>query len=177
MTLFLYIAMNSWLALLPVYGPLTWQSGHGRVQLLRGAGTGVTLPLALVSSLVVQASGLAVLKAAYLGRFAQAGSLLRGKWVLGLVGLLTGLMHAMNEFARLLSFTFRLFGTMTAGEVLIIVSSFLAPLAFVLPFFGLELMFGVIQAAVCAGLTIVFATLAAQPEHSPTQRSQSGGGV
>lgn len=127
--------------------------------------------------MVVQFSGLTVLKAAYLSRFAQVGDLLRGRWVLGLVGLFTGLMHAMNESARLLSFTFRLFGTMTAGEVLIIVSSFLAPLALVVPFFGLELLFGVIQAAVFAGLTIVFSALAAQPEHGPTKRRQRGAGA
>jgi F-type H+-transporting ATPase subunit a len=64
------------------------------------------------------------------------------------------------ELARLISFTFRLFGNMLAGEILLLVMTFLAPFLVALPFYGLETFVGVIQAFVFAMLTLVFATLA-----------------
>jgi F-type H+-transporting ATPase subunit a len=63
----------------------------------------------------------------------------------------------------MLSFTFRLFGNMTAGEILILVSCFLVPLVFTIPFYGLELLIGMIQALIFSGLTLVFGTIAISP--------------
>jgi len=65
----------------------------------------------------------------------------------------------------MLSFTFRLFGNMTAGKILILVSCFLIPLVFTLPFYGLELLIGLIQALIFSGLTLVFGTVAVAPKH------------
>jgi F-type H+-transporting ATPase subunit a len=61
---------------------------------------------------------------------------------------------------RILSFSFRLFGNMFAGEVLLAVIVFLVPWSLVLVFYGLELFVGFVQALVFAGLTLVFATMA-----------------
>jgi F-type H+-transporting ATPase subunit a len=64
------------------------------------------------------------------------------------------------------SFTFRLFGNMLAGEILLLVSGFLVSFVFSVPFYGLELLVGVIQALIFAGLTLVFISVALTPhEH------------
>jgi F-type H+-transporting ATPase subunit a len=61
---------------------------------------------------------------------------------------------------RLISFTFRLFGNMFAGEVVILMFTFLIPLVFTLPFYGLEIFVGLIQAFIFAALTLVFGMIA-----------------
>jgi len=74
----------------------------------------------------------------------------------------TRLLELIAELARLISFSFRLFGNMLAGEILLLVMTFLLPVAFiaVLPFYALELFVGFIQALVFAMLTLVFAVMA-----------------
>ena len=71
-----------------------------------------------------------------------------------------GLLETLSEFIRIVSFTFRLFGNMTAGEILLLMTAFLIPFGFSLPFYGLELLVGFIQALIFAGLTLVFVTIA-----------------
>ncbi len=66
----------------------------------------------------------------------------------------------MGEFIRIISLTFRLFGNMTAGEILLISISFLVPFLVPIAFYGLELLVGFIQGLVFASLTIVYITLA-----------------
>jgi F-type H+-transporting ATPase subunit a len=173
-TFFLFILVNAWIALLPFYGPVVGYTRDGeRVPLLRGAGTDINMPfaLAIVSFLVVQAAGSLVLRRQYLGRFFPLASLRRGQVLLGLVELSTGLMHMFTEAARVLSFTFRLFGTMLAGEVLLLISGFLVPLALSVPFYGLELVIGAVQAALFAALTVAFAVMAMTPEQEPVREA------
>ena len=73
---------------------------------------------------------------------------------------MVGLLEFVAEIARLISFTFRLFGNMLAGEILLLVMTFLVPFVVALPFYALETFVGVIQAFVFAMLTLVFGTLA-----------------
>ena len=70
------------------------------------------------------------------------------------------LLETLSELIRVVSFTFRLFGNMLAGEILILVSAFLIPFIFSVPFYGLELLVGFIQAMIFAGLTVTFAAVA-----------------
>ncbi len=65
-------------------------------------------------------------------------------------------------FARLISFTFRLFGNVFAGEVVLLVMAFLFPALLSLPFYGLELFVGFIQAFVFSILTMVFMSMATE---------------
>ena len=83
---------------------------------------------------------------------------------------------------RLVSFTFRLFGNMFAGEVVILMFTFLTPLILTLPFYGLELFVGVIQAFIFASLTLVFAVMAVSghdehDEHAPEHPEDDRGGA
>ncbi len=76
------------------------------------------------------------------------------------IGAFVGLLEAVAEFARLISFTFRLFGNMIAGEILLLVMTFLIPFLIALPFYGLEVFVGAVQGFVFFALTIAFGALA-----------------
>ena len=71
-----------------------------------------------------------------------------------------GLLELISELSRLISFTFRLFGNVFAGEVLLTMMGFLVPLVLIDVFYGLELFVGAIQAFVFAMLTLIFAQTA-----------------
>jgi len=175
-TIFLFVAFNAWLALLPGFGSILVHTAHGEVHLLRPANTDINMPLALAlaSFIFVEYFGLKTLGIRYLNKFINVGpffgsigQIARGKVRAGLSGLMTGFIHmfvglleTLSELVRIVSFTFRLFGNMTAGEILLLVAAFLIPWLFALPFYGLELLVGFVQALIFGGLTLVFLTLA-----------------
>ncbi|MYB47887.1 MAG: hypothetical protein F4X72_01195 [Dehalococcoidia bacterium] len=74
--------------------------------------------------------------------------------------LIVGLLEIIGELARIVSFTFRLFGNIFAGEMLLIIMAFLLPVIGLIPFLGLELFVGFMQAIVFSVLTLVFASMA-----------------
>ncbi|MBA7586255.1 ATP synthase subunit a [subsurface metagenome] len=80
-----------------------------------------------------------------------------------------GLLEGLSEFIRIVSLTFRLFGNMTAGEILLLVTAFLIPWLFAIPFYGLELLIGFIQAIIFGGLTLIFLTLAVESHEEEVQ--------
>lgn len=165
-TIFLFVLFNAWLGLLPVYQSLG-AIEHGKIarHLLRPAGTDLNMPLALalVSFVFVEYWGIRSVGLGYFGKFFRFGTLLRGQLFQGFIDLFVGVLELLSELVRVVSFTFRLFGNMTAGEILLLVTAFLIPFAFSLPFYGLELLVGFIQALIFSGLTLVFVTLAVQP--------------
>ena len=167
-TLFLFVAVNAWLGLLPIYqsfGVLYEDSGHLKAAFLRPAGTDLNMPLALalVSFVFVEALGIRAFGLGYFGKFIRLGNLLRGRIFAGLIDLFVGVLEAVSELVRVVSFTFRLFGNMLAGEILLLVSAFLVAFVFTVPFYGLELLVGFVQALIFAGLTLVFASVALTP--------------
>ncbi len=85
---------------------------------------------------------------------------MRGRLVAGTGELYLAALHDITHLARLFSFTFRLFGVLTAGELLRLTMSFLTPLMLVVPFYGLEILLGLLQAFVFAGLTLVLMVIA-----------------
>jgi len=179
-TIFLFVAFNAWLSLLPGFGSITVETAEGEVHLLRGANTDINMPLALalMSFVFVEFFGLRQGGGIrYLGKFINVGQffrsvgqLFRGRLKAGLSGLITGVINifvgfleALSELVRIVSFTFRLFGNMTAGEILLLISMFLIPWIFALPFYGLEILVGFVQALIFGGLTLVFLTVAVAP--------------
>lgn len=128
----------------------------------RGVNTDLmsTLSLAIVSAIFVEYWGISTLGFfAYGSRFVNIRRLRQGN-PMGLIDLFVGILEFIAEIARLISFSFRLFGNMLAGEILLLVMTFLIPLLLALPFYGLELFVGAIQAFVFAMLTLVFGALA-----------------
>jgi F-type H+-transporting ATPase subunit a len=136
---------------------------HGYVlrPFLRAANTDLntTLALALIAVALVQFYGIRELGLwEYLsGRFIQVKRLNKGN-PMGFIDLFVGVLETIGEFARVISFSFRLFGNIFAGQVLLFVMGFLIPFVFfgVLIFWGLELFVGAIQALVFMMLTFVF---------------------
>ncbi len=184
-TIFLFVAFNTWLGLIPGFGSITapgfkLEDGSwipATVHLLRPANTDINMPLALalMSFIFVQYFGMRSLGSfRYIGHFINVrrifgglGQLARGRLRVGLSGIFTGiievfigLLEAMSQLVRIVSFTFRLFGNMTAGEILLLVAAFLVPWLFALPFYGLELLVGFVQALIFGGLTLIFLTVA-----------------
>ena len=76
-----------------------------------------------------------------------------------------GILEIVSEVAKMISFSFRLFGNIFAGEVLLIIIGFLAPYVVPAPFLMLEIFVGFIQALVFAMLTLVFISIATVESH------------
>lgn len=140
-------------------GETTGTVGH-IFPIFRALASDVNLPLALAlwSFLAVQYFGMrGVGIGANFGKYIGVGS---HAIVKGPMGVFVGILEIVSEVGRVISFTFRLFGNIFAGEVVLFISMFLV--AFVVPtvFFGLEVFVGFIQAFVFAMLTLVFASTA-----------------
>ncbi|MDW8009134.1 MAG: F0F1 ATP synthase subunit A [Chloroflexota bacterium] len=133
---------------------------------LRSMNTDVNMPLALAlaATIAVEYWGITALGlGTYAGKFFNFGRLVRGIVSFrpslvfeGVIDAFVGVLELFSEIIRIISFTFRLFGNMFAGEVVILMFTFLTPLLLTLPFYGLELFVGVIQAFIFAILTLVF---------------------
>ena len=155
-------------------------AGEGKVSGLlapyfRSVMTDVNAPLALaiMSFLFVEFWGLSTLGLGYLGKFFAFGNLLRGR-PMGIIDVFVGLLELISELSRMVSFTFRLFGNVFAGEVLLLMMSFLVPLVLINVFYGLELFVGLIQAFVFAMLTLVFAQSAVTLHHDEGHAEHGG---
>lgn len=152
-TLFIFIVLCNWIGLLPGFGSIGFKEvkdGHEVfVPLFRGATAdlNMTLALALVSFFAIQFFGFSHSKLGYLKKFINLKSPIE---------FFTGILEIISEFAKIISFSFRLFGNVFAGEVLLSVVVFLVPVIVPLPFLGLEIFVGFIQALVFAMLTLVF---------------------
>jgi F-type H+-transporting ATPase subunit a len=84
----------------------------------------------------------------------------------GPIGLFVGILEFISEIAKVISFTFRLFGNIFAGEVLLVAMAFLIPMVGIIPFLGLELFVGMIQAFIFSMLALVFASSATVSHHA-----------
>ena len=146
------------------------------IPLFRNANTGLntTLAIALIAMFFVEFWGIRSLGFfRYSAKFLNFSGFKKGIST-GFIDLFVGMLEGISEIARLISFTFRLFGNMFAGEILIFVMMFLIPLALAVPFYGLELFVGFIQATIFAVLTLMFAAIAVtahdghddHPDHS-----------
>ena len=176
-TIFLFVGFNAWLALVPGYGSILYHtSGGGETELIRGANTDIntTLALALVTFCVTEFVGLKRLRLGYLKKFFVFGGMINGvkklfkgkigqaamEFLSGFISFFTGIIELLGEFIRIVSLTFRLFGNMTAGEILVVSIAYLVPFLVPVVFYGLEILVGFIQALVFGGLTIVYISLA-----------------
>ncbi len=138
------------------------------IPFFRSMNTDINSPLsiAIMALIFIEFWGITAL-----GVFKYAGKFFN---VSSPINFFVGILEFIAEIARLISFTFRLFGNMLAGEILLLVMTFLIPFVVALPFYGLEVFVGVIQAFVFAMLTLVFAVLAVSThdehgEHEPIE--------
>jgi F-type H+-transporting ATPase subunit a len=164
-TIFLFVIVSNWMGLLPGFGSIgLWEEHEGHevlVPLFRStyADVNMTFALALVAMTSVQVMGFS-----FLGFKKYAGKFFINP-LKNFVGSFVGILELMGEFSKMISFSFRLFGNIFAGEVLLLVISFLVPYLIPLPFYGLELFVGFIQALVFSFLTLVFLQMATAEHH------------
>ncbi len=139
------------------------------IPFLRGSATDLNFPLALalVTVLLTQVFGVWAVGPGYLSKFFPVKQLVSGG-LFGLINFFVGVLELILEFAKLLSFTFRLFGNIFAGVLLLSIIGALVAVA-IPPFLYLfEMFFGTIQAYVFFLLATVFissATVAHLGEH------------
>jgi F-type H+-transporting ATPase subunit a len=153
-TFFFFILASNWLGLLPGFGSIGIHEGEKFVPLFRStaADLNTTLALAMISVITIQVSGIMAL-----------GFFRYGKKFINFsspINFFVGLLELMSEFAKIISFSFRLFGSIFAGEVLLTVITGLLPYVAPLPFLGLEIFIGGIQAFVFMLLTVAFIKIA-----------------
>ncbi len=122
-----------------------------------------TLSLALISFFAIQVIGVRSQGIGYFSKFFNTKRMFKVPFF-GAMDFLVGLLEIISEFAKILSFTFRLFGNMFAGVVLVAVVASLLGKISILPsmIFMFELFVGVIQAFVFGMLTMVFMAMATQ---------------
>lgn len=142
-------------------GAIARSKGVGEIfPLFRAVATDLNLPLAIAlwSFIFVQLWGIQSLGVrTNFGKFLGLGG---AAVVKGPIGVAVGLLEVISEIARIISFTFRLFGNIFAGEVVLFMAAFLVPFLAATVFYGLEVFVGFIQAFVFAMLTLVFAVTA-----------------
>lgn len=161
-TIFLFVLFSNWFGLLPGMGTVGLNHGTGDhatiIPFIRStsADLNFTLALSLMTVITVQFTGIAAL-----------GILKYGKKFLVspfhkpyVIGTVVGLLELVSEVGKIISFTFRLFGNVFAGEVLLTVMLHLVPYFLPLPFMFLEIFVGFIQAVVFSMLTLVFMKMA-----------------
>lgn len=159
-TVFIFIMTSNLLGLLPGVGSIKFDGIGGDVPLFRSpaADLNFTLAFAVISVIVTNIIGMASV-----GTFKHLGKYINFK---GPIDFFIGILEIISEIAKIISLSFRLFGNVFAGEVLLTIISFLAPYFIPLPFMFLELFVGMIQAFIFATITLVSISLhTAEHEH------------
>jgi len=123
-----------------------------------------TVALAVVSVVMTQVIGVRALGASYFSKFWYTKTLFT-KPIFGVIDFAVGLLEIVAEIAKVLSFSFRLFGNIFAGSVLLFVIGSLVPVFAQTVFLMLEFFVGLIQAIVFGMLTMVFMSQATHSHH------------
>lgn len=131
------------------------------VPLVRSPSADLNMPLALALIVFVATEyfGFQALGISYLSKFFNFSG--------GIMAFFVGILEFISEFVRIIAFTFRLFGNIFAGEVVLLVMAFLAPWLLPLPFYGFELFVAFIQAFIFGVLALVFMSLATEAHEEP----------
>lgn len=164
MSFFLFILLADWTGILPGVGTIGYfrQSQHHTkelIPLLRGATTDIntTLALALVSAVATHILSIQTIGIRdYLSRY----------FSLNPINLFIGVLEIISEITKIISLSFRLFGNIFAGEVVLFTVSSIFAFIFPLPFLFLEIIVGFVQALVFSMLTMAFMAILTTPHHS-----------
>lgn len=158
-TIFLFIGMSNLFDFMPFFGSIGLWHGSELVPLFRPVNTdlNVTLALAVIAVISIEVAGIVALGVVRYGsKFFNLSSPL---------AFAVGLIEFVSELSRFISFSFRLFGNIFAGEVLLAVAGFFVPYLLPVPLMAFETFVGVVQAAVFSMLTLFFIKLAIAEPH------------
>ena len=159
-TLFIFILVSNWLGILPGFGSIGIKEEHHFIPLLRSPASDLNFTLAIAVLTVVMVNVFGVMA---IGVWKHASKFLNFS---SPINFFVGILELISEIARMISFAFRLFGNVFAGEVLLVVIAFLVPFLAPVPFFFLEIFVGFIQAFVFSMLALVFIAIATVPHGS-----------
>jgi len=161
-TFFIFILLTNWSGLLPGVGSIgIFEQHHGEkvlVPIIRGATSDInlTLALALISAVATHVLSIKLTGIKdYLSRF----------FTINPINLFVGILELISEVTKVISLSFRLFGNIFAGEVVLITVSGMFAFLFPLPFMLLEVIVGLVQALVFAMLTMAFMGILTTPHH------------
>ena len=137
--------------------------GYGVIPFVRVLSTDLnfTVALALVSVIMTQVIGVRAQGMKYFTKFWNTKTFF-SKPIFGLIDWVVGILEIISEFSKILSFSFRLFGNIFAGSVMLFVIGSLVPVVAQAGFLGLEFFVGLVQAIVFGMLTMVFMSMATQ---------------
>lgn len=157
-TIFFFVLASNWLGILPGIGSVGFyeagREGERFVPLFRSAASDINFTLALGIIAVFSANIFGVAAIGAVKHFSKFFSFRNP------IDFFVGILEFISEIAKIISFTFRLFGNVFAGEVLLVITGFLIPYFIPVPFLALEIFVGFIQALVFAMLTMVFTSIA-----------------
>jgi len=149
LTIFLFITFANWIGLIPGFvGSFFLKIGSKKIPLFRTVNSDLNTTFALAIS------GIILIKLVA-RRYPEQKSYLK-IGVNKLFKLVIDFFEMLSEFTRVLSLSFRLFGNIFAGEVLMIITAFILPYFLPIPFMFLEVFIGVFQAVIFAILVLVF---------------------
>jgi F-type H+-transporting ATPase subunit a len=149
MTFFLFILLINWSSLIPGVGTVGLKENGELIPFLRGATSdlNVTLAFALVSAAATHMLSIKTIGLKdYLSRYFSFNP----------INLFIGALEIISEITKVISLSFRLFGNIFAGEVVLLTVSSIFAFVFPLPFLALEIIVGFVQALVFSMLTMVF---------------------
>lgn len=164
-TIFIFVLLSNWAGIIPGVGSIGFREAHNGkeefVPLFRSvfSDLNMTLALALITVILSHFFGVMTIgMKKHLGKFIMLKSPLAA---------FTGVLEIISEFSKIISLTFRLFGNIFAGEVLLVITGFLVPYLAPIPFLGMELFVGFIQAIIFGTLAMVaFSSFTVEHEHS-----------
>lgn len=173
-SIFIFILINNWLGLLPGIGSIT----YNHTALFRGATADLntTLALGLFGVIAANIFGIIVVGGwQWLNKFINLKTIIDipkritkepTVVLINPINFFVGLVEIISEVAKVASLSFRLFGNVFAGEVLLASISAMLAYGVPLPFMFLEIIVGIIQALIFSILTLVYFTIAStEHEH------------
>lgn len=159
-TIFLFVMTSNWLGLFPFVGPFGLNVEHGEehafIPLFRAPAADLNFTMGLAIVALISINLLGILAIGFKKHFGKFFNVHKPFPVISFVGIL----EFLSEFVKIVSFSFRLFGNVFAGEVLLLIVGFLVPYLVPLPFLFLEIFVGFIQAFIFSMLTLVFVAMA-----------------
>lgn len=159
-TIFLFVLASNWLGLIPGVGAVGLKENGVLKAFLRPPSSDLNFTIALAAIAVFSVNFFAVLTLGFTKHFSKFFTLKNP------IFSFVGLIEFASEFIKIISFSFRLFGNMFAGKVLLLIVGFLVPYFIPLPFLFLELFIGFIQAFIFAILTLVFIAMAVKTQEA-----------
>lgn len=162
-SIFILILISNWFGILPGVGSVGFyeiHDGHKTfVPYFRSVNSDLNMTLALAFIVVTLSHFIGIISigvSKHLGKYITFKSP---------TAFFVGGLEFIGEFSKIVSFSFRLFGNIFAGEVLLVIMTFLVPYIAPIPFLGLEVFVGLVQALIFSVLAMMFLSSATESHH------------